>query len=370
MAATTSKKIREQNQERIYRLFRRCPEQTKQDIAAELQLSMPTTLQNVNDLLERGILEECGEKESTGGRKPKQLRLRRNLRYSVGIDIAVHDTELVLTDFGGQPVAYRRFPQAFRDEPEWYRELHTQLEKLLTENSILHSQVIGAGLSFPGIVDPKADRIVRSHILRMADVSLEQFHQAVPFPLIINNDANCAGFAERSAEMESYQFISLNESVGGAIMYHGQLLSGDRYQTGEFGHMLLFPNGRQCYCGKHGCADPYLSPNALAENGGTLTEFFDRIEQNSQTWDEYLEALAMLVTNLRMARDIPIIIGGTVGAAIEPYMQQLREKAAKYDLFAVEIDYLYPCRVKSSACAIGAARLALEQFGAEVLQIF
>lgn len=43
-------------------------------------------------------------------------------------------------------------------------------------------------------------------------------------------------------------------------MLNGRLWTGDTFQAGELGHMILIPGGRRCYCGKQGCADAYLSP--------------------------------------------------------------------------------------------------------------
>ena len=45
---------------------------SKVEISKELNLSMPTVLSNVKDLLEKGIIIENGEYESTGGRKAKK----------------------------------------------------------------------------------------------------------------------------------------------------------------------------------------------------------------------------------------------------------------------------------------------------------
>ena len=45
---------------------------SKAEIAKELNLSMPTVLANVNDLLEKMVLEETGEYASTGGRKQSE----------------------------------------------------------------------------------------------------------------------------------------------------------------------------------------------------------------------------------------------------------------------------------------------------------
>ena len=46
---------------------------SKAGIAKDLNLSMPTVLANVNDLLEKRVLEETGEYASTGGRKMPAL---------------------------------------------------------------------------------------------------------------------------------------------------------------------------------------------------------------------------------------------------------------------------------------------------------
>ena len=48
---------------------------SKVEISKELNLSMPTVLSNVNDLLSIGIVMETGEYESTGGRKAKRISI-------------------------------------------------------------------------------------------------------------------------------------------------------------------------------------------------------------------------------------------------------------------------------------------------------
>ena len=40
---------------------------------------------------------------------------------------------------------------------------------------------------------------------------------------------------------------------------------GDNRRAGEFGHMVLHPGGRRCYCSKKVCADAYLSALRLSE---------------------------------------------------------------------------------------------------------
>lgn len=87
---------------------------------------------------------------------------------------------------------------------------------------------------------------------------MERFEKVLPCPAVFENDANCACFSERDAGRKNYVYLSLNESVGGAIMLNGRLWMGETFQAGELGHMILIPGGRRCYCGKQGCTKAFM----------------------------------------------------------------------------------------------------------------
>lgn len=339
-------------QRRIVQLLRDGQIITRQEIGAKLSLSMPTVLQNVTQLMENGILEERGTARSNGGRKAKMLRLRPEAGLVTGINIGVHQIEFVTADLLGNLRQAGSADLVFRDEPDWYVRFQGALLEFLERCHTAPGQILGAGISFPGIIDRQGEQVVRSHILGLSHLGLDRFRKAFSIPAIFANDANCACFAERRSGRQSYVYLSLNESVGGAIMTDGQIWNGDSIQAGEVGHMILVPGGRPCYCGKQGCADAYLSPQALERDG----------------WEAYLDHLAILVTNLRMLLDVNLVIGGQVGTQIGPYMEKLQTRAARYDLFARDVDYVFPCVQREHACALGAAGFALEAFGARVLQ--
>lgn len=352
--------------ERIFDLLRSGRELTRQEIAASLSLSMPTTLQNVTGLLESGILEESGAAKSNGGRKARKLRLRAEAGQVLGIDVAVRHVELIAADLLGEVRRSQVLPLTFTDTPAWYDSLQKALAAFLPEASSV--PVLGAGVSFPGTLD--GPEWISSHIFRLSHMGLDRFRRAIPYPLIFENDANCACCAELpTAARNSYFYLSLNETVGGAVMLNGSLLTGDTFQAGEAGHVLLIPGGERCYCGKSGCADAYLSPKVL---GDPLEHFFNRQRagdpEAQALWGRYLDHLAILLTNLRMLYNIDLIIGGTVGAQIAPSLPALQAKAAAYDRFARDIDYIFPCTCREHACAAGAARLALDRFGSRILQ--
>lgn len=361
-----------QTQALIFRLIRDKKEMTKQEIASTLNLSMPTVLHSVDAMMQQGLLSEAGTNASTGGRKAMKLSLNPLAGYAIGVDLALHHVEIVITNLLGE-ILYRKIvPTRFKDEPDWYYNFEEELSLLLTEHDINADQILGLGISFPGIVDEASGYLLKSHILQMENINLDRFKKILPFPLVFANDANCACVSEYTPERPTYLYVSLNESVGGAIMLDGKLFLGDTFQAGEIGHMLLHPKGKTCYCGKEGCADAYLSPLALLKENETLENFFYRVENGDLdtqvTWANYLDSLAIFTSNLRMILNMDIVIGGEIGNYMESYLPLLNRRTGKYDLFARDIDYISPCKTKQSCCAAGAALLAIDRYMNTLLQ--
>lgn len=79
-----------------------------------------------------------------------------------------------------------------------------------------------------------------------------------------------------------------------------------------------------------------------------------------QTWNEYLDHLAVLISNLRMAYDMDIILGGDVGGVLSDYMIPLGEKVMAYNGFEHDVSYLKNCSYKKEASAVGAAKYFLQ----------
>jgi len=362
----------EENQERVLRLLRAERELTRQEISERLGLSMPTTLQIVTEMTASGLVHEGRAVRSTGGRKARKICLCPCAGYAVGIEIALHHTELMVMDLSCSMVCSHTLSATFSDQPSWYQRLGEALTAFLRENRISENRICGTGVSFPGIIDTKSDCVLHSHVFHLEHMSLDRFRKCIPFRTVFANDANCASLAEQSLSRQTFLYVSLNESIGGALVADGSPVSGNTFHAGEIGHMILVPDGRLCYCGKHGCVDSYLSPKALTQGQQTLEIFFRslmRCDHDAKAlWEQYLEYLAVFLTNLRMLTDIDIVIGGEVSGHLAPYLNDLRKRAAKYDCFARDIDYIYIGQQQyKNACSAGAALLALEHYVSSIL---
>ena len=333
---------------------------SKAGIAKELNLSMPTVLANVNDLLEKGVLEETGEYASTGGRKAKSIGINKSYCHAMGILITANHIEMVLVNLGDEIIKKDRIRFKFTAELSYCTEV-AQKVKTFLEGELAKDTLLGIGVAIPGIIDQKERIVLKSHALGIENYSLRFLEQALELPVYFENDANAAMLAEKKQKYPNAIYLSLNHTLGGAFCIDGKLFRGQNQKAGEFGHMILVPGGRKCYCGKSGCADAYCAASVLTQdNRQSLDAFMEKIESGDekilQTWNEYLDHLAVLISNLRMAYDMDIILGGDVGGVLSDYMIPLGEKVMAYNGFEHDVSYLKNCSYKKEASAVGAAK--------------
>lgn len=337
---------------------------SKAELAKELNLSMPTVLSNVNELMELGIIVEIGEYESTGGRKARSIAVEKNYCYGVGVDITANHIGMVLVNMAGQVVKQERKRASFAPEMEYYSLLSERIQTFLAD--VGDKKILGVGFSLPGIIRAQDRVLVKSHTLKLDNYSLKMIEQTTTYPVYFENDANASMLAESPQRIQNAIYLSLNNTLGGAICMNGQLYSGENKKAGEFGHMILVPDGRQCYCGKYGCADAYCAASVLTQNGKeNLEDFMSRVGRDkdaSVKWQDYLEKLAILISNLRMAYDTDIILGGDVGGYLLDYSMELGEKIFKYNLFDGDLSYLKYCSYKKESSAVGVAKYFFGEF--------
>ena len=95
-------------------------------------------------------------------------------------------------------------------------------------------------------------------------------------PTVVDNDANTAllgelYFSDQLFHQQNTVMLTIGTGVGGANYFFGQIVRGAHHQSGEWGHMVLYPEGRPCNCGKSGCAEQYLSGTAIRAQAEKVT---------------------------------------------------------------------------------------------------
>ena len=339
---------------------------SKVELSKNLNLSMPTVLNNVNELIERNIVIESGEYESTGGRKAKRISMNPSYRYSMGIMITANHIAMILLNFNCEIEKMERTRLKFSPDMDYFMKL-SEMAHAFLEDMENPENLLGIGISIPGILNQEERMILKSHALQLENYSLSFLERIFSVPVHFENDANAAMLAEDLHQYRNAVYLSLNNTLGGAFCIDGKLFCGQNQKAGEFGHMILVPGGKRCYCGKKGCADAYCAASVLTgESGESLETFMKQAASGNpdmqEKWETYLENLAVLISNIRMAYDTDIILGGEAGGYLQDYMIPLGEKVMKYNGFDLDIRYLKNCSYKREASAVGVAKYFIQEF--------
>ena len=363
--------VKRQNKIAVYRQVLRVGRITKPELSAQLRLSLPTVGQIITELMEAGLVAEDGAAESLGGRRALYYVPVLD-KLALGVDITQNHVSLALVNLSGQVVAHKRTKLVFANEPGYNARVNAQIHSFLEENRIDPACLIGIGCSMPGIVSADRKSLRISHILKVTPEKPFSFQPDMPCQMLCFNDADAACMVECYTQngLETFAFLSLSNTVGGALVVNRNITRGLMGRCGELGHVCIDPGpqARMCYCGKRGHFDAYGSAKLLAEKvDNTLETFFARVEQGDpemvRALDEYLDNLSILVENIVMFLDMPVVIGGYVGSFLPPYLDRLKEKVALRDnLEFSSVGHIRLCRMKIEAAAVGCGLYFTEQF--------
>lgn len=369
----TNMEVKKKNRNEVFRYICRQGIVSNPDISYNLKLSLPTATQITKELIEKGLVEENGELQSTGGRRAKALSAVVNARLAVGLDITKNHITLVLTNIIGEILKCERTCQLYVSEDSYYRNVSEKLERFLDEGSVDRDRILGVGISFPGIIDLDRELVAYSHILGVEAMPFSAMSSFFPYPCIFLNDANAGAYAEgfHDEGTKTFFYLSLSNTVGGAFFSQNELMQGKNFRCGEVGHMTVVPDGVRCYCGKKGCLDAYCAAGRLSGiTGGKLEQFFDLLDQRESNavkiWDSYTDYLAMAVNNIHMVLDCDIVLGGYVGSLMGTHIQNIWEKVSERNTFEEKDSYVRACNYKVAAAALGAALKVIESFVSQI----
>jgi glucokinase len=124
------------------------------------------------------------------------------------------------------------------------------------------------------IADDQATVLFAPHLAWRNEPLRDALAERIGPPLIVENDANAAAWAEyRFGAAQSQRVVvcvTLGTGIGGGLVVDGSVYRGAFGVACEYGHMTLVPGGRRCACGNRGCWEMYASGRALARDAREL----------------------------------------------------------------------------------------------------
>jgi len=198
---------------------------------------------------------------------------------AIGIDIGGTKVKAGVVDEDGKVLE-----NVLRDTPSTSpQEVEATIADIVEDMRRRH-YVVALGIGAAGFIDSSRATVLFSpHLAWRNEPLRDVVRRRVGLPTVVDNDANCAAWAEwrfGAAQNESSLVcVTLGTGIGGGMVFNGQVHRGKHGISGEFGHMQVVKDGHACECGNRGCWEQYASANALArearlvaKNGGTDAE--------------------------------------------------------------------------------------------------
>jgi len=191
----------------------------------------------------------------------------------IGIDLGGTKIEGILLDESGNILERKRVPTNRENGYKYIVDEVVSLIKDLQETSKTNTTV---GICTPGAISPHTGKIKNSNtVCLIGKLFGEDIEAEIGCKIKMDNDANCFAIAEAklgAAKNFAIVFgVIIGTGVGGGIVINGKVHQGRMAIAGEWGHHTLYPEGNQCYCGRKGCVESYISGPSLEKRWTELT---------------------------------------------------------------------------------------------------
>lgn len=236
-----------------------------------LNLSLPTSIALINELVDEGMLERKGRGESVGGRKPELYALKDNSFYILSIDMERFKIKMAIFDNNNNNITgIQSYTFPITQGISAVSQLYDIGQKLIESSKIDRAKLIGIGVDMPGLVDIAAgDNYTYlssgKEFKTLKDTLQEKFNK----PVFIQNDVKSAALAEAkfglACNKKDALVLLMDWGVGLGVIMDGKLQNGTSGFSGEMGHIPFVDDGALCYCGKRGCLETVASGIALAK---------------------------------------------------------------------------------------------------------
>lgn len=192
--------------------------------------------------------------------------------HAIGIDIGGTKIAGAVVDEGGTIVDEVRVPTPALDSRAIEDCVVDMVSRLRQRRDIA-----GVGVAAAGFIDAAQSVVYYAPNLSWRNEPFrEKLSARLELPIVIENDANAAGWAEfrfGSAHLVSDMvMLTIGTGVGGAIVISDEMFRGGFGTAGELGHLCLVPGGLPCGCGARGCLEQYGSGRALGRLAGELAD--------------------------------------------------------------------------------------------------
>lgn len=364
---------------RIIDLVARGEAKSRTELASHLGVAASTIGLRVQSLLDSGVLHEAGDGTSSGGRRPRVLKVA-DAGSVLSLDLGGGHARIGQHGLSGALLRTETIPIDLTDGPE-----ATLARAASVFDSLIDDDALRAiGVSLPGPVDILTGTVdqpsrmpgwpgfrVGEHLAMRYGVSVS-----------VDNDANLAALGEHRAQFGLSQHsitVKAGTAIGSGVIVDGHVHRGATAAAGDITHTRIDGSGDiPCSCGNTGCLETVASGASLVRQ---MRERGYDVHSTSDVLALARDAEPVATTLVRTAgthlgqalsgvvnffNPHAVFLTGSMSAS-EPFIAAVRSRVyeACHPLVTQKLR-IESARTGANAILYGAARLALDDLALPV----
>ena len=195
--------------------------------------------------------------------------MKRDELY-LGVDVGGTNVRAAVVDLEGHVLGQEKHRLLSREPPQVAEAVVRASKTACGAAGLPFAEVKGMGIGIYGTIEKSTGLVKSAPVLGWRDVPFTRLLQArAPrLPLWMANELSVCAWGERAAGAgrgcDDLIVVLVGATVGAGIILGGKLHEGASGASGEIGHLLAQPGGRQCACGQRGCLEAYAGGHSLA----------------------------------------------------------------------------------------------------------
>lgn len=184
------------NKNRIFRLIYNSDKISRQEIADQLGLSLPTVNQNLKMLMEDGLIEYVGNFTSTGGRRAQAITINNNARKAISVNIKADYINVDVVGLKGQIIYSMAVKAHFSKSSAYIEKITDAVRHAVDYVGADADDILGVGITVPGILDDEKQILISAPPLKAKNYDFTRLISAIDYPVVVMNDARAEAYAD------------------------------------------------------------------------------------------------------------------------------------------------------------------------------
>ncbi len=248
---------------------------SRQEIADQLSLTLPTITTNVSRLLSEGLLVEFDDTDknsSTPGRHTKSVDISADSRFFMGIEMRGIYRRIVVINYRGRILCQSSDDTFYDDYSKCVSATCSQACALLGDSGLKLSDISGIGVCTPGVIDSRHGILLNDPHYSWKNENLAHDvagRLSYTGPVSIENNSCARAYTiymfdrDRLRGGSYFAYLKVARDIGCPLLHSDIQMEDPLVAFGEIGHMVMVPDGRLCRCGNRGCLEAYASGESV-----------------------------------------------------------------------------------------------------------